>query len=88
MNLVLSPGHTICHYHYNIHTCLLQGLGKTIQTIAFLAHLLENGDPGPHLIIVPASTFGTYTRLCVRMWTSVCALSLIHIFEKLFLNYQ
>jgi SWI/SNF-related matrix-associated actin-dependent regulator 1 of chromatin subfamily A len=34
------------------------GLGKTIQTIAFLAHLKEMGDEGPHLIIVPSSTLG------------------------------
>ena len=34
------------------------GLGKTIQAIAFLAHLKEMGDEGPHLIIVPSSTMG------------------------------
>jgi SWI/SNF-related matrix-associated actin-dependent regulator 1 of chromatin subfamily A len=34
------------------------GLGKTIQAIAFLAHLKELGDEGPHLIIVPSSTMG------------------------------
>ena len=32
------------------------GLGKTIQAIAFLAHLKEMGDEGPHLVIVPSST--------------------------------
>jgi len=32
------------------------GLGKTIQAIAFLAHLKEMGDEGPHLVVVPAST--------------------------------
>jgi SWI/SNF-related matrix-associated actin-dependent regulator 1 of chromatin subfamily A len=37
---------------------ILQGLGKTIQTIAFLAHLLEEGHTGPHVIIVPSSTIG------------------------------
>ena len=39
---------------------ILQGLGKTIQTISFLAHLLEEGEPGPHVIIVPSSTIGQY----------------------------
>ncbi|KAJ7385779.1 ATP-dependent helicase smarcad1 [Desmophyllum pertusum] len=34
------------------------GLGKTVQAIAFLAHLRESGERGPHLIIVPASTLG------------------------------
>lgn len=33
-------------------------LGKTVQAIAFLAHLLAEGSSGPHLIIVPASTLG------------------------------
>jgi SWI/SNF-related matrix-associated actin-dependent regulator 1 of chromatin subfamily A len=32
------------------------GLGKTCQVIAFLAHLLETGESGPHLVVVPAST--------------------------------
>jgi SWI/SNF-related matrix-associated actin-dependent regulator of chromatin subfamily A containing DEAD/H box 1 len=32
------------------------GLGKTCQVIAFLAHLAEIGEQGPHLVIVPSST--------------------------------
>ncbi len=47
---------------------LFQGLGKTVQAIAFLAHLSETGERGPHLIIVPASTLGysfTYFQLIV-----------------------
>ena len=32
------------------------GLGKTCQVIAFLAHLREEGQDGPHLVVVPAST--------------------------------
>ena len=32
------------------------GLGKTCQVIAFLAHLSENGEQGPHLVVVPSST--------------------------------
>lgn len=38
------------------------GLGKTIQTISFLAHLLEEGEPGPHVIIVPSSTIENWIR--------------------------
>merc|ERR1719228_298482 len=38
------------------------GLGKTIQTIAFLAHLKEKGDGGPHLIIVPSSTMENWKK--------------------------
>ena len=39
------------------------GLGKTIQAIAFLAHLKEMGDEGPHLIIVPSSTMENWDEL-------------------------
>ncbi|KAG9480356.1 hypothetical protein GDO78_012044 [Eleutherodactylus coqui] len=38
------------------------GLGKTIQAIAFLAHLYMNGDPGPHVVVVPASTLDNWVR--------------------------
>lgn len=37
-----------------------QGLGKTIQAIAFLAQLYQNGIEGPHLITVPSSTLGNH----------------------------
>uniref|UniRef100_A0A673H364 DNA helicase n=1 Tax=Sinocyclocheilus rhinocerous TaxID=307959 RepID=A0A673H364_9TELE len=38
------------------------GLGKTIQTISFLAHLYQEGNHGPHLITVPASTLDNWVR--------------------------
>jgi len=38
------------------------GLGKTIQTIAFLAHLKETGEEGPHLIVVPSSTMDNWRK--------------------------
>ena len=39
------------------------GLGKTLQTIAFLAYLRENrGVKGPHLVIVPKSVVGNWIR--------------------------
>ncbi|XP_061176212.1 SWI/SNF-related matrix-associated actin-dependent regulator of chromatin subfamily A containing DEAD/H box 1B-like [Saccostrea echinata] len=38
------------------------GLGKTIQTIAFIAHLLEEGETGPHVVIVPSSTIENWMR--------------------------
>ncbi|KAK3091472.1 hypothetical protein FSP39_020046 [Pinctada imbricata] len=38
------------------------GLGKTIQTIAFIAHLLEEGEDGPHLVVVPSSTIENWMR--------------------------
>ncbi len=37
------------------------GLGKTIQTIALIAYLVENkNNTGPYLIIVPLSTFSNW----------------------------
>lgn len=46
-------------------SCILaddMGLGKTCQVIAFLAHLLEKGVKGPHLVIVPGSTLENWLR--------------------------
>ncbi|NWU72514.1 SMRCD regulator, partial [Pterocles burchelli] len=43
------------------------GLGKTIEAIAFLAHLYQEGDGGPHLIVVPASTLDNWVRE-VHLW--------------------
>ncbi|XP_069711721.1 SWI/SNF-related matrix-associated actin-dependent regulator of chromatin subfamily A containing DEAD/H box 1 [Phaenicophaeus curvirostris] len=43
------------------------GLGKTIQAIAFLAYLYQEGNMGPHLIVVPASTLDNWIRE-VRLW--------------------
>ena len=36
------------------------GLGKTIQSIAFIALLMEQGVEGPFLIIAPASTIDNW----------------------------
>lgn len=44
--------------HLTVFHALSQGLGKTIQAIAFLAQLYQNGIEGPHLITVPSSTLG------------------------------
>uniref|UniRef100_A0A672JBS4 DNA helicase n=1 Tax=Salarias fasciatus TaxID=181472 RepID=A0A672JBS4_SALFA len=46
---------------------ILQGLGKTIQAIAFLAQLYQNGIEGPHLITVPASTLDNWVRE-LKLW--------------------
>ncbi|ETN37327.1 uncharacterized protein HMPREF1541_08318 [Cyphellophora europaea CBS 101466] len=40
-------------------SCILaddMGLGKTYQVIAFLSHLYQIGEKGPHLIVVPSAT--------------------------------
>ena len=38
------------------------GLGKTVQAITFLAYLHEQGNGGPYLIVVPASTLNNWAR--------------------------
>ncbi|PIO37654.1 hypothetical protein AB205_0082080, partial [Aquarana catesbeiana] len=38
------------------------GLGKTVQAIAFLAHLYMSENKGPHLVVVPASTLDNWIR--------------------------
>ncbi|XP_026075231.1 SWI/SNF-related matrix-associated actin-dependent regulator of chromatin subfamily A containing DEAD/H box 1b isoform X5 [Carassius auratus] len=43
------------------------GLGKTIQTISFLAYLYQEGNLGPHLITVPASTLDNWVRE-LKLW--------------------
>ncbi|XP_030046556.1 SWI/SNF-related matrix-associated actin-dependent regulator of chromatin subfamily A containing DEAD/H box 1 isoform X2 [Microcaecilia unicolor] len=51
--------------HKHEVNCILadeMGLGKTVQAIAFLAYLYEEGDKGPHLIVVPASTLDNWLR--------------------------
>jgi SWI/SNF-related matrix-associated actin-dependent regulator 1 of chromatin subfamily A len=40
------------------------GLGKTCQVIAFLAHLVESGHSGPHLVVCPGSTLENWLREC------------------------
>lgn len=42
------------------------GLGKTIQTIAFLAHLKGNGMDGPYLVIAPLSTLSNWMNEIAR----------------------
>ncbi|TFK25695.1 hypothetical protein FA15DRAFT_703471 [Coprinopsis marcescibilis] len=51
------------------YSCILadeMGLGKTIQVISFLAHLKEQNNRGPHLIIVPSSTLENWCREFAR----------------------
>jgi SWI/SNF-related matrix-associated actin-dependent regulator of chromatin subfamily A member 5 len=39
----------------------MQGLGKTLQTVALLCYLKEvRGVHGPHIVIVPKSTMGNW----------------------------
>ncbi|KAK2975847.1 hypothetical protein RJ640_022864 [Escallonia rubra] len=50
------------------------GLGKTIQTIGFLAHLKGNGLDGPYLVIAPLSTLSNWINEISRFTPSVNAI--------------
>lgn len=54
----------MAHTQISIDCHLTQmGLGKTLQTISFLAYLRENrGVKGPHVVIVPKSVVGNWIR--------------------------
>ena len=55
---------------------MFQGLGKTVQTIAFLAHLAENKQIwGPHLIVVPTSVLLNWEREFKRFCPSLKVLT-------------
>ncbi|XP_076887824.1 ATP-dependent DNA helicase DDM1-like [Bidens hawaiensis] len=49
------------------------GLGKTIQTIGFLAHLKGKGLDGPYLVIAPLSTLSNWLNEITRFVPSVKA---------------
>jgi SWI/SNF-related matrix-associated actin-dependent regulator of chromatin subfamily A member 5 len=54
---------------------LLQGLGKTLQSIALLASLKESGRArGPHLIIVPLSVLSQWMGEIAKWCPSLKAL--------------
>ncbi|XP_060970551.1 ATP-dependent DNA helicase DDM1 [Cannabis sativa] len=50
------------------------GLGKTIQTIGFLAHLKGKGLDGPYLVIAPLSTLSNWMNEFSRFTPSVNAI--------------
>uniref|UniRef100_A0A2C9WKY3 ATP-dependent DNA helicase DDM1 n=1 Tax=Manihot esculenta TaxID=3983 RepID=A0A2C9WKY3_MANES len=50
------------------------GLGKTIQTIGFLAHLKGNGLDGPYIIIAPLSTLSNWVNEISRFAPSINAI--------------
>ncbi|KAK3146253.1 hypothetical protein QOZ80_3BG0263630 [Eleusine coracana subsp. coracana] len=50
------------------------GLGKTIQTIAFLAHLKGKGMHGPYMIIAPLSTLSNWVNEISRFTPSLASI--------------
>ncbi|XP_062410702.1 SWI/SNF-related matrix-associated actin-dependent regulator of chromatin subfamily A containing DEAD/H box 1b isoform X2 [Sardina pilchardus] len=65
------------------------GLGKTIQAIAFLASLYQDGNRGPHLIVVPASTLDNWVRE-LKLWCPSLEVLVYHgtAEERRFTRYQ
>ncbi|KAG7098642.1 hypothetical protein E1B28_000558 [Marasmius oreades] len=60
-------------YRSNL-SCILadeMGLGKTIQVISFFAYLKQQGNKGPHLVVVPSSTLENWCREFARFAPSV-----------------
>lgn len=52
-----------CHSFNNDHEFhyIVQGLGKTLQTISLLGYLHEfRGITGPHMVVAPKSTLGNW----------------------------
>lgn len=41
-----------------------------MQAIAFLAYLLEQGESGPHVIIVPSSTIGKISSCFIGIFNA------------------
>lgn len=46
------------------------GLGKTIQSLAFVNEIVKYGIPGPFLVIAPLSTIGNWQRE-FETWTDL-----------------
>ncbi|KAG0573239.1 hypothetical protein KC19_VG161000 [Ceratodon purpureus] len=58
------------------------GLGKTVQAVAFLALLKHlDGDPGPHLLVAPASLLENWLRE-IRKWCPAFTVVLYHGNER------
>ncbi|XP_064473024.1 SWI/SNF-related matrix-associated actin-dependent regulator of chromatin subfamily A containing DEAD/H box 1-like [Ornithodoros turicata] len=53
------------------------GLGKTIQAIAFLAYLHQQGENGPHVVVVPSSTLENWMRE-FELWCPSLTLLVYH----------
>lgn len=56
---------------------MLQGLGKTLQSITFLAHLKwVMNVPGPHLVVVPLSVMSSWMTELARWCPELRAVKL------------
>ncbi|RLN16727.1 ATP-dependent DNA helicase DDM1 isoform X2 [Panicum miliaceum] len=76
-NLVpLMTGGNLKSYQNGLNGILADqmGLGKTIQTIGFLAHLKGKGMHGPYMIIAPLSTLSNWVNEISRFVPSVTSI--------------
>ena len=77
------------HKYILTSTLKYQGLGKTAQVIAFLGSLLEKGEKGIHLIIVPSSTLDNW----VREFNKFCPSLIVRVYygtqqERVYQGYE
>ena len=62
---------------------LIQGLGKTIQTISLMGYMKHHrNQPGPHIVIVPKSTLSNWMAEFERWCPSMRAVCLIGTQEQ------
>ena len=67
-----------CNNIQCLQRMLLQGLGKTLQTISLLGYLHEfRGISGPHMVIVPKSTLHNWINE-FRKWCPVLRVVKFH----------
>lgn len=74
----------LAHWDFLIHYCfMLQGLGKTLQTISLLGYMKHYRHiPSPHLIIVPKSTLANWMAECERWCPTLNAVCMIGSAEQ------
>lgn len=65
------------------HTIILQGLGKTLQTISLLGYLHEfRGITGPHMVVAPKSTLGNWMNEIKRFCPVLRAIKFLGNIEE------
>ena len=60
------------------------GLGKTLQCIAFIAHMIEKGVKGPFLVAAPLSTVPNWVAEFKRFTPEVCHTWSIRVLDEIF----
>jgi len=61
-----------------VFVCVLQGLGKTLQTVSLLGYMKHyRHTPGPHLVIAPKSTLANWMSEIKRWVPTMRAVCLI-----------